>query len=181
MDQKNYANALENYPKITIFSDEDFFVPIFIVHVGLILFSLFMYRENFEYAVGVGMLTPVFIIVYIFGAKRVTKYNENLSKRIVVKGIIDDIVIYPMALFMPAKIEVSYKYIDPFGIEHNSFQTVNQLLSPKVKWKNLYKINSETMILLNSNNYRDSYLPMSEDYSRKYYNIYMVQLGNRLL
>jgi hypothetical protein len=175
-----FPSALEKYHKINVFSDVNIFIPLFTIHVLLILFSVAECAYNDSYIVGIGMLTPAFIVVYIYCSKRIVAYNEDISKRMIIRGnVIEEIIEHQAAFFLPAQIEVRYKYIDPDGIEHTSFQKVKKQFTIKNRWNKLYAPNTEVDILLNPCNYSDSYLPLSEFYSKKYYKIYLVQLSNR--
>ncbi len=77
--------AKDFYRKITIFDDVTFCLPMFIIHMVLLVISYMARNEAIEYLVCTLMLSPVFIVVYIYGASKIKDYNKDISLRILVK------------------------------------------------------------------------------------------------
>ncbi len=169
----SYKRATEHYRKISVFSDVSFFDPVLLIHLGLIIWGIVDYFDSGFVLLVVLLLTPVFVVIYIYSIQNVKKYNKSMKKRIIVKGVVSgEIHYYPAHFYLKqaAVITVNYTYIDPSGISHSSLQQINHgyAVGSLKKWKSIYYDGAEVDILLNENNYRDSYLPMCETYSEKF-------------
>ena len=174
----NDKKATEHYRTITVFSDATFFDFPLLFHLGLITWGIVDYFDSGFVMPVVLLLTPIFIVIYIFSIQKVKKYNNRMENSIIVKGVISGEIDYePAHGRSPAEITVNYTYIDPLGISHTSLQRINHSrLCSLEKWKSIYHDGAEVDLLLNENNYKDSYLPMCETYSEKFTRFYFVQL-----
>ena len=165
------------YRQISILSDVCVYWPVVFCHICLISWGIVDFYYSCTGTVCAVLLTPIFIIGYIHSYHRVKKYNRDLAKIFLVKGTVTEEVIYMPAGFRePSKIIVKYSYIDPQGKEHNSYQAIHKYLTLLKRWKRIYYKGKIVYILLNENNYSDSYLPMSETYSKVYKLFYRVQI-----
>ncbi|MDE6435159.1 MAG: hypothetical protein K2L07_13125 [Lachnospiraceae bacterium] len=182
MCQKGMIPAIDKYKRITVFSEVLLFVPMLVFHiVSLCACFLGSYNE-LDYQVTILMVTPIFCMIYFFCGKKVKNYNKDMEFRAMIQGrVIEDIIFYPSAYRRPAYVEIMYEYYDPAGALHCSQQRVQigiYFSQKKVleKWRNLYFKGKQIDILLKYDNYRDSYVPMYENYSKEYLKWYVVHL-----
>ena len=175
--------AKDVYRKVTIFDDVTFCVPFAIIHMILIISAYITREESIENFACVLLLTPLFLVVYFYVGSKVKAYNKDISLRIMVKGkIVGDVIWHPQRYRTPAVVEVQYEYVDPVGVVHTSWQKVPVTfgLYSEQNWKWLYFDGKEVDVLLLLSNYKDSYLPMYENYSKKYMRKYVVYLESQL-
>lgn len=180
--QKGLIPAIDKYKRITVFSEVMLFVPMLVFHIVSLYASFLGSYNELDYQIAVLMLTPVFCITYIFCGKKVKNYNKDMESRAMIQGrVTEDIIFYPSGYRMPAYVEIMYEYYDPAGAVHCSQQRVQIgiYFSEKnvlEKWRALYSKGKQIDILLKYDNYRDSYVPMYENYSKEYLKWYVVHL-----
>ena len=175
----NDKNVLNKYKKINLLSDTIvFYMVIFIQFI----FCLILYYNIEEALIYFILFMPSFIFAYIFCVIRIKNYNNYLSKCILVKGsLVNDIHIIEKGL-KAGKIEAWYRYIDPKGKEHISRQETYMFLwevpysKQLLKWQSIYNKNTEIDILIDFNEFNYSYLPLRENYCKKFNKIYSVDL-----
>ena len=162
---KGWTPASEKYHKVTVFSETILFVPLFVIHVGMIPLYFIRYQGYLlEYAICYGFCTICFIGIYCYSGNRVKTYNQNMESRIIVKGTVTHKpALYKQEYRKNGQIEITYEYSDPCGTVHNSVQRVdiNWYYSPQKvieKWEKVYSKGSIIDVLILPGNFKDSYI-----------------------
>lgn len=171
--QINNKKTTNIYKRANLFWDTYTFVPIFIINLILVYFLII---KNFktEFLIIFFVLFPFLLYGYIRSIIKIKKYNMFINNSSIVDGYIEEIIFINIEQYGRAKVDVKYKYTDPFGVDR--FKEEEVYLFPwetpysrqMIKWKQLYYKSKKISILIKNNDYNVSYLPMREDYCKMY-------------
>lgn len=171
------------YRKIGPFSDHYSFVPLFLMNS--ISAIIVVYNEpNKEYIFFLSIISIIFMFGYLYCGKRIIKYNKFISNSLLVRGeILETVWSNEINVYGRATVAAKYKYIDPVGKVHINIAIVHMFpwetpyLKQLNKWRLLYYLGKEISVLIEKNDFNISYLPMREDYCRKYKKVYSLDLN----
>ncbi|MCR5700654.1 MAG: hypothetical protein K6G76_00735 [Lachnospiraceae bacterium] len=168
--------ATEYYKKINVFSIMEFIYVFLIFGLALVLWTIVKYLQGEAEYIIIILFIPMFLVLYFFYNSSAKKYNKTLENQIIVKGRVCGELIYkPFYPRDPALITVHYTYTDPIGVEHEDSRSIYRYFSNLDKWRAIYYNYAEVDVMLDDSNYKKSYLPMCETYSKRYRRLYLIQ------
>lgn len=182
---KGNKEVLEKYRKISPLSDVIMFVPNQMLQVIMTITSVFIYIyvDNDAGIMLFVLMTTFYIVMDFYCVMRVIKYNRFISKSILLQGKIVEQVSMHIEQKNVWVVDVWYQYTDPAGKEYKKKQTAqmfgNFYFEQQLKqWSFLYHKDTKVSVLVNPDDYGNSYLPMREDFCKFFNKYYSVDLRN---